>query len=404
MKVLQINALYGHGSTGTIVRDIERLCYSNLIECYVASPDPNVHGAKKGYLIGGVLDHKIHALLCRINGKQAYYSKNSTKRLLTYMDSIRPDVVHLHNLHSNYIHLPLLLSYLAKKDIATIITLHDCWFYTGGCFHYTLADCNGWKIECGACPKKMQDTPAYLFDKSTEILEDRKRYLLAIKRLMITGVSEWISNEARKSFLRERPIETIYNGIDLDVFKHTPSSLRQRLGLVGKYVILGPASKWLSPINQDALKYVSEGLNESEVLLLYGAQDVTRRTPNHVKLYGYTKDRTELAALYSMADVFVNCSREESLSLINLEAQSCETPIVTYGITGMMDTVNESDSYSVPPGNYVELLKRIRQIQSDNKYQRGQSCRSFIREKFGIEDNYIKYINSYKRFVMREDK
>lgn len=29
MKVLEVNAVYGHGSTGTIVRDIEQMCLDN---------------------------------------------------------------------------------------------------------------------------------------------------------------------------------------------------------------------------------------------------------------------------------------------------------------------------------------------------------------------------------------
>ena len=69
MKVLQINAVYGHGSTGTIVRDIEYLCVQSGIECYVASPDLKVREAKRGYVIGNTLDHKLHALLSRIYGK-----------------------------------------------------------------------------------------------------------------------------------------------------------------------------------------------------------------------------------------------------------------------------------------------------------------------------------------------
>ena len=58
MKVLQINAVYGQGSTGTIVRDIENLCEQSGIECYVASPDKRVIEAKSGYVIGNVIDHK----------------------------------------------------------------------------------------------------------------------------------------------------------------------------------------------------------------------------------------------------------------------------------------------------------------------------------------------------------
>ena len=105
MKVLQINAVYGQGSTGTIVRDIERLCEQSGIECYVASPDPKVREAKRGYVIGNALDHKLHAFLSRIHGKQAYYSHIPTKNFLRWIDEIKPDIIHLHNLHSNYIHL-----------------------------------------------------------------------------------------------------------------------------------------------------------------------------------------------------------------------------------------------------------------------------------------------------------
>lgn len=35
MKVLQVNATYGLGSTGTIVRDLKHHCQANGIECYV---------------------------------------------------------------------------------------------------------------------------------------------------------------------------------------------------------------------------------------------------------------------------------------------------------------------------------------------------------------------------------
>lgn len=128
MKVLQINAVYGQGSTGTIVHDIENLCEKSGIECYVASPDPKVQEAKRGYVIGNILDHKLHAFLSRIHGKQAYYSHIPTRNLLHWIDFINPDIVHLHNLHSNFIHLNMLLQYLSKRDIKTIITLHDCWF------------------------------------------------------------------------------------------------------------------------------------------------------------------------------------------------------------------------------------------------------------------------------------
>lgn len=397
MKVLQINAVYGHGSTGTIVRDIEQLCSAKGIECLVASPDPAVRQAKRGYVIGNTIDHKLHAALSRIYGKQAYYSRCATRSLLKYMDREKPDIVHLHNLHSNYIHLNMLLDYLAKRDIITIVTLHDCWFYTGGCFHYANAGCYRWLEKCGNCPKQKLDTPAHLKDCSAQILADRRKYLLAIPRLTVSGVSEWIASEARRTFLKDTKVVTIHNGVDLNVFKPTPSDFRQRLGLEGKYVILGPASKWLSDVNKEVLDKFTKLMHPDEVLLLFGVdvQD-TSNLPKNVITYGYTKNREELAQLYTMADVFVNCTREESLSLINIEAQACGTPVVTFDATATPETVDGIYSLSTQVGNPDRLYESVENIRYNNDGELSKQVISFASKNYDLYSNYEEYLNLYK--------
>lgn len=397
MRVLQINAVYGRGSTGNIVRDIEHLCFDSDIECYVASPDPKVREAKHGYVIGNTLDHKLHALLSRIHGKQAYFSHMPTRNLIRWMERIKPDVVHLHNLHSNYIHLNMLLNYLAKQDIKTIVTLHDCWFYTGGCFHYTAAGCDKWLTDCKDCPKKKAGTPALLSKHSAQILADRKKYLLAIPHLYITGVSQWMAHEPLKSYLKDVPNFVIRNGIDFNVFKPTPSDFRQRLGLEGKYVILGPASKWLSDVNKEVLDKFTKLMHPDEVLLLFGVdvQD-TSNLPKNVITYGYTKNREELAQLYTMADVFVNCTREESLSLINIEAQACGTPVVTFDATATPETVDGIYSLSTQVGNPDRLYESVENIRYNNDGELSKQVISFASKNYDLYSNYEEYLNLYK--------
>jgi len=399
MKVLQINAVYGRGSTGTIVRDIERLCFQNGIDCFVASPDKAVSKSRNGYIIGNVMDHKLHALLCRIHGKQAYFSRLATRRFLRYVDGIKPDVVHLHNLHSNFINLNLLLSYLAEHDIRTIVTLHDCWFFTGGCFHYTAAGCDKWLSDCRNCPKKDADTPSVFSKRSARILADRKKYFSAIPRLVVTGVSDWMTGEGRKTFFGKRECLTIRNGIDLNVFKPTPSDFRKRLGLEDKFIILGPASKWLLPVNRPVLDYFAANMKSDEVLFLFGAcQGGADGLPGNVCLYGYSTDREELAALYSMADVFANVSREDSLSLINVEAQACGTPVVTFDQTGLRETVNGVNGFCVKAGNARELyraVQRLRELSVDK-----DAVREFVSEKYESGKTYKSYRDIYEKTII----
>ena len=399
MRVLHINAVYEVGSTGTIVADIHKASQNCGIESYVVfafSPIP-IENINNGYQIGSALDKKIHAILCRINGKQGYFSRIATNKLLKYIEKIKPDIINLHNLHSNYINLNTLLKYLGEKDIKTIIVLHDCWFYTGGCFHYTVAKCTKWMEHCGNCPKKLTDTPAYLKDCSKKILADRKKYLSAINNLTVVGVSEWITREAEKTFLKNKRCVTIYNGIDFEFFKSVTSDFRKTNDLLNKFIVLGMANKWLSEINADVLATFSAKLGGDSVLLIIGCNEKqAERLPENVVTLPYISDRYQLREVYSTCDVFVNCTREESLSLVNIEAQACGTPVVTFANTGVAETVDEKSGFAVETGNTLNLLKATLEVKKHGKSSYSMACIKFVKEKFSKTENYGKYLKLYE--------
>lgn len=401
MRVLQVNATYGVGSTGKIVQDILNCCETHGIEGYVAYSTSNLPASlvPKGYKIGNVPSEKWHALLSRIGGRQAYFNRFNTWLFLRYLDKIKPDIVHLHNLHSNYIHLNMLLNYLAKNDIVTVITMHDCWYFTGGCFHYTNAGCNKWQYSCGNCPKRRDDTPAYLFDSTKKILQDRKEYLTAIPRLYLVGCSQWVADEARKSVLKNCNIRHLYNGFDLNVFKPSPSNLVQRLGIEGRHILLGPASKWLSGVNKDTLEYFIINMPKDYMLILFGYIGEDKVLSDNVMLYGYTSGREEMAQLYSMADVFVNCSREDTLSSLNLESQACGTPVVTYEATGSKETVDGVCGYAVETGNAEALWLGSKKVVEKGKSSFAEACVNMIKKQFNKVDNYNKYIQLYHEII-----
>lgn len=400
MKVLQINATYGIGSTGVIVRDLLKCCEQNRIEGYYACSidGSDKHLRKVGYRIGNTFTEKWHAIMTRITGRQAYFNRLTTWFLLRHIDNLQPDVVHLHNLHSNYIHLNMLLQYLAKKDIATVITLHDCWYFTGGCFHYASIGCDKWQYGCGDCPKaKSAKFP--LMDATAKVLQDRKKYLTTIPRLCIIGCSRWIAKECKRSVLHECVIRYIYNGFDLDVFKPTPSNLPERLGIKGKFIMIGPASKWLSEVNKEILGCFVENLDNDSVLVLFGSAYSGWIIQNKVLLYGFTNSREEMAQLYSLADVFVNCSREDTLSSLNLEAQACGTPVVTYEATGSKETVDGVCGFSVETGNANALWQKAMDVKKVGKAALTNDCRKWIERFFNKEANYKQYIDLYRDIV-----
>ena len=395
MRVLQINAVYAQRSTGIIVKDINDELIRRGYESHIAYAISNYH-PKNGYKIGNKLDYKIHALLTRLLGKQGYFSIISTRRFLRYIDRIKPDIVHLHNLHSNYINLNILLEYLEHESIHTVITLHDCWFFTGKCFHYQVAKCDRFKDSCGDCPLIKKDVPSWFFDPTAKVLSDKKKLFNNIKSLTVVGVSNWISSEAKKGIFKDKDVVTIHNGVDINIFRPTPSEMREKLGLKDEFVIQGAADKWLNPLNRLVFNYILSNITPDMKIVIFGCnKEQLKQLPESVIGIGYITDRNEMAKLYSMADVFVNVTLEDSLPTVNIEAQACGTPVITYESGGSPETISERTGIVVPTGDKESLLMAILKIKDRGKAFYEQNCLDHVEKNFIVEDRYKEYVDLY---------
>jgi len=395
MKVLQINAVYGFLSTGVIVKDIRDTVVRDGGEAYSAYQEARGE-VENGYRVGGLLDWKWHALYTRIFGKQAYASRGATRRLLRWVEKIKPDVVHLHNLHSNYVNLNMLCDYLAARDIPTVITMHDCWYFTGKCSHYVASGCEGWLSECGNCPQLKCEVPSLFFDNTGFVLRDKAEHLLKIPRLTLVGCSEWIAGEAKKSRLGRAPVEVVYNGVDTDIFTPHDSNFRRDNSLEGDFVILGMADKWYDARNR---ALVSRLLGQNELDARYV---IVGCKPHHEEFFGsfgcvttlgYISDRRYLSDVYSAADVFLNLTHADTLPTVNMESICSGTPVVTFDACGSPELVDEDSGIVVGEDDADGIIDALRRV-------RAGACEFSAYEKhtkFDKNECYKKYLNIYKR-------
>ena len=392
MRVVQINAVSGTGSTGVIARHISDILNNHGIENYIfyaAGYDSYEYAVK----ISDNFDMKIHALMSHLTGKQAYFSKHSTRKLIKRLDDIQPDIVHLHNLHNNYINLNMLLQYLADKDIKTVITLHDCWLFTGKCTHYAFQKCNRWQDGCGSCPSLRADNPSWFFDRTAKIWADKKKYFEKIKRLEIVGVSEWIAGEARKSFLTCGNITCIHNGINTAVFTPNGADLRDKFKLGDKFVVLGMANQWESAQNAGLLQYISKKLDKDCVMLLVDGKSVGM---DNVINIPYQKSPSELAEVYRTADVLVNVTHASSLPTVNMEAMACGTPVITYDVCGSTETIADNTGIVVSEGDKSALVDAVYKVKEKGKGMYSESCIRHIADNYKMYTQFEKYLSIYK--------
>ena len=375
MKILQINAVGQTASTGRTCRELaEQLNTTTEHRCYTAFSVGTVD--EYGYRIGGKWDAKLHGLFSRATGMQAHFSHLQTAKLLSYIDTLRPDVVHLRNLHANYIHFPMLLRFLARKDIPTVVTLHDCWMFTGKCCHYTVDGCYRWQTGCGNCPRLKKDNKSWFVDATARLWREKKRLFEAIPRLVVTGVSQWTVDEARKSYLTcAKDIIRIYNWIDLDTFypKQISEQARQRYVQPGKKMVLGVASGWSEAKGLAGFLALADRLGEDYQICLVGSLAKDVALPEGMVHIQRTDSPTELAELYSMADVFVTMSPEETFGKVSAEALACGTPVVTFAVGGSCEMLNDSCGVSVSCNDFASMENAIVRIAKGKCYTR-EAC------------------------------
>ena len=141
MKVVEINSTI-KGSTGGIMLRIAENVRAAGDEVYTFSEIRKGVEAPLGHSFFGCrlenLAHRAYSVLTGISGTG---SRRGTKKLLQALDNIKPDIIHLHNLHGWYINIPMLFDYIRQNQIKTVWTLHDCWAFTAQCSHFTMEKC-----------------------------------------------------------------------------------------------------------------------------------------------------------------------------------------------------------------------------------------------------------------------
>ncbi len=392
MKVLQINTVYGEGSTGKIAKDIHDLCVAEGIECVCGSRTGGKYA--DSVEISGSFDSRVHGFLARFTMLKGCFSYFKTRSFLKKVKKYKPDIIHLHNLHGSYVNIGMLMRYIKKYGIPVVFTLHDCWAFTAICPHFTVASCNKWQSGCGACPqrKKYSSCPV---DISGTVWKKKKKWFVGVEDMVIVTPSAWLGGLVKQSFLGSYPVQTIYNGIDLNVFAPTLSDFRARHRLEDKKIVLAVAYGWGYGKGLDVVIKLAKSLPTDYKIVLVGTDDeVDKQLPQSVLSVHKTNNQKELAEIYTAADVLINPTREEVLGLVNVEALACGTPVISFNAGGSPECLDGSCGTVVSVGDVDAMEREIVRICTLHPYT-SEDC--IKRAKlFDKNERLYEYIKLYK--------
>lgn len=141
-----------------------------------------------------------------------------------------------------------------------------------------------------------------------------------------------------------------------------------------KFVILGVAFDWEERKGLDVFIELANRLNDDYQIVLVGTDDdVDKKLPDSIISIHRTQDRRELAEIYSMADLFLNTTREDNYPTVNIEALACGTPVLTFFTGGSPEIIDNSCGQVVISNGVEETIEKIILIRNERPYS-SQNC------------------------------
>ena len=406
MRILMINSVE-KGSTGKIMFSVADCVqkYGHEVRCIVGT---RKNSAKDNHRFFVSRPQSLFAyyfcyMVGYFTGMANFVGFRTTKKIINEIEKFDPDIIHLHNIHGDFINVKLLFEFLKMKKIKIVWTLHDCWGFTGRCPHFAAVKCNKWSTGCCQCPYPKSDYPRAIKDRTKVLWRLKKEYFTNIEEMTLVTPSKWLADFVKQSFLKDYPVQVINNGIDLAVFKPTESNFREKYNIPAeKYILLGVAFGWGARKGLDVFIELSKHLPDNYQIVLVGTNDKTdKQLPKNIISIHRTQNQTELAEIYSAADLFVNPTREENYTTVNMESLACGTPVLTFRTGGSPEIIDETCGSVVDCDDIDALESEIKRICTEKPYSK-DACLARAKA-FDMNERYEEYIELYNALTVSKD-
>jgi putative colanic acid biosynthesis glycosyltransferase len=399
-KILQISVEVNSGSIGKIVEQIGEVAINEGFESYILYSRGKSKSSSNLIKVGSKINFLLHVMKTRVFGDHLTGSWYSTKKIISKIQKVDPDIIHLHQIHGYYLNIPLLFNFLKDFNKKVIWTFHDNWSFTGHCSFFTYVGCNKWETQCHHCPLYDRYPKSYILDKSFNEFQLKKKLFNQIENFTIVAVSNWIAQNTRNSFLNKKSIITIFNGVNTKIYfpRKNNKEIIEKYGLnPSKKYLIATGTTWIKPKGLDDYSKLSELLsNDIQIILVGISKSIEKDVSNKIICIPRTHNQIELAHLYSFAEILLCLSYQESFGMPPIEALSCGTPAIVYDNTALPELITPQTGRVVKTGDLDQVINAINDIMNMGKFSFTNSCVQRAKNQYDIQVVYKQYIDLYR--------
>lgn len=230
---------------------------------------------------------------------------------------------------------------------------------------------------------------------------------------MVTAVSHSLAEETRQTFGVERPIEVIYNFVDVERFQRvTDPAIRARFAHPEEALLIHVSN--FRPIKrvENVIEVFARVSTEMPVrLLMVGDGPERARAFELAQQLGvigrvqFLGSFPDVQTILGVADLFLLTSSHESFGLAALEAMSCEVPVVASRAGGIPEVVEDGVTGRLADVGDVDAMAHaaLEILRSEALYRAmGQAARQVAIERFHPALIIPQYLDAYRRLLGRD--
>lgn len=399
MKIVAINAS-GKGNTADVMHAIGEYAKTQGIEyLYVVGKKPNA--SFHDYALYPCSFARFASKSCaRFSGNFDSWFHVGTKKLIRFLDKVQPDIVHLHNLHGEFLNFKMLFEYLMEKQIQVVYSVHDAWPFTGKCRHFEDKNCLKWKTVCKNCPKA-KENPRWLFgDSVTRNHQKKIHLLLEMKKIVFVPTYVWMKTLLSKSPLKKKEMTVIYNGVDTSIFKQVPSRFRKEEGIPeDKIIILCVQDKWSKENGIDMINCLASYADSRFVVVAVGEEH--KGMSKKIHFVSMPKKLEDLVKIYSASNVFLNTQKYNQFPKEIVRALACGLPVFSLAEGGIPEQIDQFVGRILAKDSPDVIIKAIESFYLSGEFLSEQSLRKAL--EFSSIKMCEQYFSLYSKLITGQD-
>lgn len=406
MKNIAVINTCDFGSTGKIAKGLFQHLNNKGYNCIFVYGRGEKQNTGTIFRIEGRGSVFFHYVITRITGTDGYGSSIATRRLIRRLRKANADTIYIVSIHGHYLNEKKFFDYLIKDGIKIVYIMIDEYAYHGGCTYS--GECQGYQQKCNHCPKTEKKLIARMFNINFRKYQNRYIAYRELKDPVFVGPEYTLISAAGTGLLDELDTKVVDEAINTLLYSPQDTiAFRKTLDIPKDkkiIVCVAPYSYARKGVRYyyDLADQMKD--NDQYIFIHVGYDGKEKEFPNNMIVKGYESNQEILRMYYSLADLFVFPSLQDTMPNACLEALACGTPLLCFNTSGMPYIANDEVATFVEAGNVEQMKQAVLccEYKTDESIRK---CREYALGRYDSRDyfNKLEQIGAARPVKLGED-